>query len=71
MVALIHRVDLLMCEASIKTSFDLHISLLEYVGCEDDMKKYLKSIAPVIYNYKWILPNFVKVSITNITTLSF
>eukprot|EP00092_Neocalanus_flemingeri_P033874 GFUD01036836.1.p1 GENE.GFUD01036836.1~~GFUD01036836.1.p1 ORF type:complete len:583 (-),score=130.25 GFUD01036836.1:172-1920(-) len=32
----------------------------KYVGCEDDLKKYLKSVAPAIYNYKWILPNFVK-----------
>merc|ERR1719312_498258 len=28
----------------------------KYVGCENAMKLYLKSI----YNYKWILPNFVK-----------
>jgi hypothetical protein len=25
------------------------------------MKTYLRSITPFIYNYKWILPNFVKV----------
>ena len=25
------------------------------------MKNYLNNVAPFIYNYKWILPNFVKV----------